>query len=183
MPWGSARSERSQFLSSPCPFTPGVGVSGVYFSFASGKWWTQPTYTGYTARGCKADFITPVSVCVQTEGSIGTLPWYKESGLCQTAIRCGVRPCSWASRFQLEQRRSALLRELPDGWGLTTELADLRLLGWFWGAIPVVSGLISRRFQVVVVSLPRMSSAARREISSISVTVRRSSRWLLIHSA
>src|SRR5260370_1453183 len=81
MPWGSARSERSQFPSSPCPFTPGVGVSGVYFSFDSGKSWTQPTYTGYTARGCKADFITPVSACAQTEGSIGTLPWYEESGL------------------------------------------------------------------------------------------------------
>src|SRR6266436_10006495 len=64
-----------------CPFTPGVGVSGVYFSFDSGKSWTQPTYTGYTARGCAADFTTPVSACAQTEGPIGTLPWYEESGL------------------------------------------------------------------------------------------------------
>jgi hypothetical protein len=71
----------SQFPANPCPFTAGVGVSGVYFSFNSGKTWTQPSYTGYTARGCTANFTTPVSGCAQTEGTIGTLPWYEENGI------------------------------------------------------------------------------------------------------
>jgi hypothetical protein len=62
---------------SQCPFTPGVGVSGVYFSFDRGHTWTQPTYTGSSARGC----VTATPCTVDPEGPIGTLPWYGENGL------------------------------------------------------------------------------------------------------
>ncbi len=59
-----------------CPFTPGIGTSGVYFSFDSGTTWTQPTYTGLTARDC----LGPAP-CTPHVGPIGTLPGYFENGL------------------------------------------------------------------------------------------------------
>ena len=59
-----------------CPFTPGVGVSGIYFSQDSGKTWTQPTYQGWTARDC-----TGPAPCAPKVGPIGTLPKYFENGL------------------------------------------------------------------------------------------------------
>jgi hypothetical protein len=59
-----------------CPFTDGVGVSGVYFSFTGGESWTQPTYTGWTARNC----LGP-DACTPEVGPIGTLPNYYENGL------------------------------------------------------------------------------------------------------
>jgi len=80
-----------------CPFTPGVGLSGVYFSFDGGASWVQPTYTGWTARTG-----TP------GVGPIGTLPWYYENGLVSggdPAVAFGPRlvngQFSWANGSRL----------------------------------------------------------------------------------
>jgi hypothetical protein len=67
-----------------CPFTPGVGTSGVYFSDTGGSSWVQPTYTGRTARDCLGLVGTQTAAadnCNPHVGPIGTLPRYLESGL------------------------------------------------------------------------------------------------------
>ena len=64
-----------------CPFTDGVGVSGVYFSFDSGTTWVQPTYTGLSARNCTGAVGDTDPPCVPQVGPIGTLPGYYEAGL------------------------------------------------------------------------------------------------------
>jgi len=65
-----------------CPFTPGVGLSGVQFSLNGGDTWTQPTYTGLSARNASCRPAPGTSPgCVPTVGRIGTLPWYSENGL------------------------------------------------------------------------------------------------------
>jgi len=90
-----------------CPFTPGVGVSGVYFSFDSGTTWTQPTYTGLTGRDCP-DTVGPDGGCTAHTGPIGTLPWYAENGLQSDgdpAVAFGPRPgpggFSWSNGSRL----------------------------------------------------------------------------------
>jgi hypothetical protein len=64
-----------------CPFTPGVGTSGIYFSFDSGDTWIQPTYTGLSARSCQGTVGSSDPACTPVTGQIGTLPWYSENGL------------------------------------------------------------------------------------------------------
>ncbi|HEY3943693.1 MAG TPA: hypothetical protein VGL78_00575 [Solirubrobacteraceae bacterium] len=64
-----------------CPFTPGVGVSGVYFSFNGGDSWRQPTYTGWSARNCLGVPGPDAGCSPVAGGPIGTLPWYFENGL------------------------------------------------------------------------------------------------------
>ncbi len=90
-----------------CPFTGGVGASGVYFSFDSGQTWIQPTYTGWTGRDCLG---TPGADagCTPHVGSIGTLPWYYENGLVSDgdpAVAFGPKPVngtfSWANGSRL----------------------------------------------------------------------------------
>ncbi len=65
-----------------CPFTAGVGVSGIQLSTNGGASWTQPTYQGWSARtpSCRPAPGTSPG-CQPAVGPIGTLPRYYENGL------------------------------------------------------------------------------------------------------
>ncbi len=93
-----------------CPFTDGVGVSGVQFSLDGGATWTQPTYTGWSARNCVGVAEPPdvADNCQPAVGPIGTLPWYFENGLVSDgdpAVAFGPRPgpngFSWSNGSRL----------------------------------------------------------------------------------
>jgi len=87
-----------------CPFTPGVGVNGIYFSFTGGSSWTQPTYSGWSARDC----LGPAP-CSAHIGPIGTVPGFVEAGLTgdgDPALSFGPRPdaqghFAWANGSRL----------------------------------------------------------------------------------
>jgi hypothetical protein len=63
-----------------CPYSMLAGTSGIYFSTDAGASWTQPTYTGLTARGCTGVVGDSDPDCVETTGPIGTVPNYSAVG-------------------------------------------------------------------------------------------------------
>jgi hypothetical protein len=96
-----------------CPFTPGVGVSGLSFSLDGGSNWTQPTYSGFSARTCLGVVGSSDPDCTPLTpaqgGLIGTLPWYYENGAVSDgdpALAFGPKPdangdFSWANGSRL----------------------------------------------------------------------------------
>ena len=98
---------------SSCPFTAGVGTTGVQYSTDRGSTWNQPTFSGYSARDCvgvnEPPGVTPTDACVPVQGGpIGTLPWYFENGVVSDgdpAVAWGPTPggggFSWSNGSRL----------------------------------------------------------------------------------
>lgn len=97
-----------------CPFTAGVGGSGVQFSLNGGESWMQPTYTGFSKRHCPGVAGTSSDTCeartsnTTIPGDIGTLPWYFEARLVSDgdpAVAFGPKPgpngFTWAEGARL----------------------------------------------------------------------------------
>jgi hypothetical protein len=97
-----------------CPFTAGVGVTGISFLSGDGVTWNQPDYTGYSKRHCLGDPSSNTDTCdartssTSPPGLIGTVPWYFENSLISDGdpiLTFGPRPgpngFSWANGARL----------------------------------------------------------------------------------
>ncbi len=102
-----------------CPFTDGVGVSGISFSTNGGGTWTQPNYTGLSARSCTGAVGDTDPPCEPQTGPIGTLPNYQRNNLVSDgdpAVAFGPRYLG-GGRFSTTQSRlyyANLTSALPD---------------------------------------------------------------------
>ena len=111
-----------------CPFTPGVGVSGVYFSFDSGNHWTQPTYTGWSARNCHGVIGLDLGCSPTAGGPIGTIPWYFENGLVSDgdpAVAFGPRPDA-SGHFTWSNGSRLYYANLTSNFGATRDEAAFK---------------------------------------------------------
>ena len=128
-----------------CPFTPNWGGSGFQVSLNRGDTWTQPTYTGWTARHCIGAPGPDDPDCVPQQGPIGTLPKYDDVNLVSDgdpAVAFGPRPVngsfSWSNGVRLYYAN--LTANVTADLGEPAELAD-----------EDVRRLAQRRLEVVVV--------------------------------
>ena len=91
-----------------CPFTPGVGSSGVYFSFDCGHDLDPADVHGVERAATASGSSVPDPGCSpQTEGPIGTLPWYFENGLVSDgdpAVAIGPKPGPGGFRWSNGER-------------------------------------------------------------------------------
>jgi hypothetical protein len=151
-----------------CPFTPDVGGSGIQFSTNGGASWTQPTYTGTTARGCLGGVGNSDPDCVPVTGPIGTLPRYDEVGLVSDgdpAVAWGPRPgsggFSWSNGARLyyanlASRHSAGTREsLKGAEGIAVSRTD--------DVAGAIAGNNNAWFRPVVVSKQASATFADKE--------------------
>ena len=87
-----------------CPFSDGIGTTGVYFSFNGGDSWTQPTYTGWTARNCTGA-PGPDAPCAPQVGPVGGTPrgttrtaWPRSATRRCPSVRDRIRTATSAGR-------------------------------------------------------------------------------------
>src|SRR5207248_9230533 len=64
-----------------CPCTPGVAGPGRCFALDARDSWTQPPYSGWSARKCQGTPGPDSGCSPDPSGPIGTLPGYHEAGL------------------------------------------------------------------------------------------------------